>query len=310
LEFKKLQIIENSIHIDNRNFTLENKNTIISTVNQFISSVDLIYLTIDLDGFSSALAPGVSAPSPFGFSLDIALWVIEHICASGKLISTDIVELNPLKYIMEQIALILIYIHAFFGGIALLTGFISVSSKKGKFYHRRSGIVFSVSLLISSLIAIPITLLPGHENLLLHLLSIFTMYLVISGNRMLRFRQNHTLGLLDISITSVMGVIFLAMIILGLYRYIQEIPKNTLFWFFGGFGVMATIRDIKLYKTFKSNPTAYLSNHIGKMCGAFGAAITAFLLVALNSTSLWVWLTPSIVTLVFVTFWRRKIAQS
>ena len=157
---------------------------------------------------------------------------------------------------------------------------------------------------------IPITLLPNHENLLLHLLSIFTIYLVVSGNRVLKFKKNHSLGNTDLIITSVMGVVFLGMIAVGAYYQIYAIPKSALFFFFGGFGIMATIRDIKLYKTFNTNPTAYLSNHLGKMSGAFGAAVTAFLLAALDSSTLWVWLTPSVVTLLFVTFWRRKISKT
>ncbi len=211
---------------------------------------------------------------------------------------------------MEQTALLLIYTHAFFGGIGLLSGLMSILGKKGKFYHRKAGIVFSITMFISASIAIPITLLPNHENLLLHLLSIFTIYLVISGNRVLRFKKHHTLGILDIVITSIMGLVFLGMVGIGIYNRIQALPKSTLFFFFGGFGIMATIRDIMLYKTFKTNPTAYLSNHIGKMSGAYGAAVTAFLLAALNSSTLWVWLTPSIITLIFVAFWRRKIAKA
>jgi len=211
---------------------------------------------------------------------------------------------------MEQTALLLIYTHAFFGGIGLLSGLVSILGKKGRFYHRKAGIIFSVTMFVSALIAIPITLLPNHENLLLHLLSVFTIYLVISGNRVLRFKKHHTLGILDIVITSIMGLVFLGMVGVGIYNRIQELPKSTLFFFFGGFGIIATIRDIKLYKTFKTNPTAYLSNHIGKMSGAYGAAITAFLLAALNSSTLWVWLTPSIITLMFVIFWRRKITKA
>jgi len=107
-----------------------------------------------------------------------------------------------------------------------------------------------------------------------------------------------------------MGLVFTCMIIVGIYYLVYEIPRSTLFFFFGGFGIMAILRDIKLYKSFKTNPTAYLSNHIGKMSGAYGAAVTAFLLAALNNSTLWVWLSPSIITLLFVTFWRRKIAKT
>jgi len=211
---------------------------------------------------------------------------------------------------MEQTVLILIYIHAFFGGIGLLSGLISIIGKKGRFYHRKAGIIFSIAMCISSLLAIPITLFPNHHNILLLLLSIFTIYLVASGNRVLRFKKNYIVGKTDKIVTTIMGFVFASMIIVGIYYLVYEIPRSTLFFFFGGFGIMAILRDLKLYKSFKTNPTAYLSNHIGKMSGAYGAAVTAFLLAALNNSTLWVWLSPSVITLIFVTFWRRKIAKT
>ncbi|MHA7057137.1 DUF2306 domain-containing protein [Aquimarina sp. M1] len=211
---------------------------------------------------------------------------------------------------MESIAVTFIYIHAIFGGIALLSGLISIIGKKGGFYHKRAGVVFSITMFISASIAIPITLFPSHRNLLLHLLSIFTLYLVVSGNRVLQFKKNHTLGITDILITSIMGLVFIGMISVGIHRCVHEIPKSPLFFFFGGFGIMASIRDISLYKTFKADPKAHLSNHIGKMSGAYGAAVTAFLLAALDYSNLWVWLSPSVITLLFVICWRIKIAKT
>ena len=70
-------------------------------VEAFMSKVTYLYLTIDLDGFSSAYAPGVSAPSPMGFSPDIVIETLETILASGKLIGLDIAEMNP-KYDTDQ----------------------------------------------------------------------------------------------------------------------------------------------------------------------------------------------------------------
>ncbi len=66
-------------------------------ITAFLNSVDFVYVTIDLDGFSSAFAPGVSAPSPMGFSQDIVLESLKTILNSKKLISLDIAEMNP-KY--------------------------------------------------------------------------------------------------------------------------------------------------------------------------------------------------------------------
>jgi len=66
-------------------------------IRAFMDKVDHVYVTIDLDGFSSAYAPGVSASSPLGFSPDVVLESLETITTTGKLISMDIAEMNP-KY--------------------------------------------------------------------------------------------------------------------------------------------------------------------------------------------------------------------
>ncbi|GAA4278980.1 formimidoylglutamase [Aquimarina mytili] len=88
-------------YLFNTEFTLLNKDEITKAVDTLIDSVDLVYLTIDIDGFSSAYAPGVSAPSPVGFSLNIALETIQKICHSKKLLSVDLVEFNP-KYDIDH----------------------------------------------------------------------------------------------------------------------------------------------------------------------------------------------------------------
>lgn len=62
----------------------------------YASDHDYLYITIDLDGFSSAYAPGVSAPSPMGFTPAFALKALRCLFGTGKVLSLDIAELNPL----------------------------------------------------------------------------------------------------------------------------------------------------------------------------------------------------------------------
>lgn len=56
---------------------------------------DYLYITIDLDGFSSAYAPGVSAPSPMGFSPEFVIKWLATLLDSKKVIACDLAELNP-----------------------------------------------------------------------------------------------------------------------------------------------------------------------------------------------------------------------
>lgn len=81
--------------VENEHFNMHYLAHDLKIIQHFIKEVDFLYTTIDLDGFSSAYAPGVSAPSPMGFAPHIVLEVLKIIIDSNKLISLDLAELNP-----------------------------------------------------------------------------------------------------------------------------------------------------------------------------------------------------------------------
>jgi formiminoglutamase len=83
------------IYVMSETFQIPFLEEINTWINAFTKNVDYVYVTVDLDGFSSAFAPGVSAPSPMGFTPHIVLECLKTIIASGKLISLDIAEMNP-----------------------------------------------------------------------------------------------------------------------------------------------------------------------------------------------------------------------
>ncbi len=62
---------------------------------KFINNLDYLYVTIDMDGFSSAYAPGVSAPSPLGFTPYFVFKMLFFLLETKKVISFDVAELNP-----------------------------------------------------------------------------------------------------------------------------------------------------------------------------------------------------------------------
>ena len=88
-------------YILRENFTLFYWERIKQSIKNFIDDNDFIYVTIDMDGFSSAYAPGVSAPSPMGFETDVFFKSFSLIHQSKKMISVDIAELNP-KYDIDN----------------------------------------------------------------------------------------------------------------------------------------------------------------------------------------------------------------
>ena len=64
-------------------------------IDAFCRQHDAIYVTICADVFSSAFAPGVSAPQPFGLQPETVLRLLKHVLASGKVVTFDFAEVSP-----------------------------------------------------------------------------------------------------------------------------------------------------------------------------------------------------------------------
>lgn len=78
-------------------FSHSHEEKIICQIENFIAKSSFIYLTIDLDVFAFSAAPGVSAPAYSGLFPDPLFFkCLQCITSSGKLISMDIAEYNPL----------------------------------------------------------------------------------------------------------------------------------------------------------------------------------------------------------------------
>ena len=205
---------------------------------------------------------------------------------------------------MEQTIQILIYIHTFFGGIGLITGMISIFVKKGGFKHKKTGKIFSISMIISSMISLVVARMPNHENLFLFLIGIFTIYMILAGNRALTLR-NKIKSKADWIDKLVSGAM-----LLGIIGMIQKIDNSVLYIFFGGFGAFMTIRDFQTFKTFTEKKNAWLINHLGRMIGALIASVTAFLVAGLNIKALFVWILPTILGTIYIIYWSRKFKDS
>jgi formiminoglutamase len=69
--------------------------TVLDFVKAFMAGVDHLYLTICLDVLPAFVAPGVSAPSARGVSVEVIEKVLDAACATGKVRVADVAELNP-----------------------------------------------------------------------------------------------------------------------------------------------------------------------------------------------------------------------
>jgi uncharacterized membrane protein len=208
---------------------------------------------------------------------------------------------------MEETIKILIYIHAFFGGIGLITGVGSIITKKGSVLHKKMGKLFSIGMMTSSLISIPISWMPNHENLFLFLIGLFTIYLVLAGNRVLKYKRKTKPEMIDKIISGSMFVFSFIMVALGGYNLTIDIGTGILYVFFGGFGLFFTIIDFRFYRNPRKARSAYLVSHIRKMVGAFIASVTAFFVAGLGFMNLLFWILPSVLGTGYIVFWRRKV---
>jgi uncharacterized membrane protein len=211
---------------------------------------------------------------------------------------------------MELLFKILIYIHALTGGIGLISGIASIFVKKGSRLHTRSGKIFSWSMITSSVVSLVVARLPGHENGFLFLIGLFTIYLVLAGNRALTFRGGikPQADNIDKTISGTMLVLSVIMLLLGTYMLITHAGGNAvLFVFFGGFGLFMTIKDFRTFRVYKIQRNAWLSSHIGRMVAALTASVTAFLIAGLHFHTLITWILPSIIGTFYITYWNTRI---
>lgn len=213
---------------------------------------------------------------------------------------------------MEKIITIAIYIHVFFGGIGLLAGTISFLVKKGTKTHVLAGKWFSVGMIISSLISIPVARMPGHMNMFLFLIALFTIYLVLAGNRALTFKpvfKKTAPALHDKLISG--GMMFSSSIMMGIgiFGLIQGVQNTILFLFFGLFGLILAVKDFRFYGNPSKNNSGWLVNHLSRIVGAYIASITAFIVAGLNFHNLIAWMLPSIIGTTAIIYWTRRVRQ-
>lgn len=206
---------------------------------------------------------------------------------------------------IEKIAEILIYyIHAPLGGIALLTGGISLIVKKGNNVHKKSGKIFFFSMLFSAISAFIISVLPNHESPFLFSIGLFSTYFLISGLRSLKFKQKEFQLKTDKIIAYLITLTGIAMI---LYPVLLFSKLNIILTVFGVVGIVFGLRDLKLFKDIKRLKKNWLKLHLGKMTGGYIAAVSAFFVVNQILPGILNWFIPGIIGSGYITYWMIKL---
>ena len=204
----------------------------------------------------------------------------------------------------ESMAQTLILVHAVFGGLALLLGAIALVARKGKTIHKRAGKGFYFTMLAAAATALVVSILPNHESPFLFSIGVFSSYFVISGFRSIRFRlREFNLAIdrwLAYGITTT-GVIMI------LYPLVLEGQLNVVLLTFGTVAIVIGARDLVLFKDRTRLRRGWLKLHLGKMVGAYIAAVTAFFVVNQILPGLSNWFMPGIAGGIYIAYWFRRL---
>lgn len=202
---------------------------------------------------------------------------------------------------------LLIIIHAALGGIALLAGAFALLSEKGKKIHVISGKIFFYAMLGSIILSIVIALSPQHENAFLLAVGLFSGYFVLSGKRSLKYKQLQISYKWDFLLAFSIIATGLLMIF---YPILLTKKINLVLLIFGLAALFFGFRDYLNLKQPKQLQKKWLKLHLGKMTGAYIAALSAFLVVNNVLPGMWNWFAPSIIGVPFIISWIVKIEKS
>lgn len=198
----------------------------------------------------------------------------------------------------------LIWMHAGFGGVALLAGAAALLLTKGSNRHKKAGKIFFYAMLVSALLALVISVLPEHENGFLFAVGVFSTYFILSGYRSLRLKKKKPDLLAD-------RLIAWAIIITGLLMVLYPIfalgKINIVLFVFGVVGLVFGIRDLKNFSAPESLRNKWLKLHLGKMTGGYISATTAFFVVNEILPGIWNWFVPGVLGSFLIAFWIRKV---
>lgn len=208
---------------------------------------------------------------------------------------------------MENLIKIIIYVHAFFGGIGLIAGTAIMFSKKGNLLHKKLGKIFSLGMLASSVLSLFICMFPNHHNSFLLMIGIFTIYMILIGNRVVKYKRKGYKNSLDKLISGIMLITSIMMIVLTVYQKIFHNNFPILLLIFGILGLFMSYKDFVFYKN-ENRHKKWLISHVGKIVGAYIASITAFLVAGAGfSNNFYAWILPSIIGTIYIIFWGRKL---
>ncbi len=148
-----------------------------------------------------------------------------------------------------------------------------------------------------------IAFMPGHLSWFLFAVGIFSLYLVLSGYRALKFKSKTHNFTIDKIISIIMLISGLAMILLPVVIF-QKI--HIVLTVFGATGLLFSIQDLIKFRNPQKLRKTWLLIHLGRILGGYISAVTAFVIVNQFLPGIYGWIVPGVVGGILITFWSRK----
>lgn len=199
----------------------------------------------------------------------------------------------------------LLYSHIIGGGISLLLGFVILCLKKGNKKHKLLGNLYFYALLSASIFAIPMSFL--HPNYFLFIISIFTIYMLLTGKRYLQKKTIINITKTDWLLTILMAIFGTAFIGFGIFHLFQSDLFGIVYIVFGTISFLFVYQDNKNFTGQSTTKNYFLTTHFQRFIGSYIASVTAFLVV--NNTflpSVVAWLLPTVLIVPLIIKWSKK----
>ena len=212
---------------------------------------------------------------------------------------------------MELLFNIFLALHIAGGTLGLITGTISLATRKGDKRHRAIGKLFSYGMLTAGGSAFVLSVL--HPNYFLFIVGVFTIYMVSTGYRYIYLKllgKDQKPQLLDWILTISMALIGALFIVLGGYKLIEHNNFGIVFIVFGALSLRFVKVDIDNYRGNVKAKNYWLLCHLQRMIGGYIAAATAFLVVNSKYIPMLppvvIWLLPTAALVPLIIRWSKK----
>lgn len=200
---------------------------------------------------------------------------------------------------------ILLILHIIGGFTSLVLGLFIMLTKKGDKRYKFVGKIYFYAMLIAAIVAIPMSYL--HPNYFLFLMSVFAIYMLLTGLRYLNKKKLDNITPVDWLLTITMLLFALAFILFGIINITKGNYFGVVFIVFGSIGLLFVYQDYSNFTGKSKIKNYFLTTHLQRMAGSYIASATAFLVVNNKILpSIIAWLLPTLILVPLIITWTRK----